>query len=181
LDFLFVSFLLPEEPGYPNCYHWCTYSGQNVHGGTCYLWTLSMELHDTLLAPRILRWRRYCVAYMVYSIFGSGDCFIFYADPPDRLWGPQSLPIQWPPGALFPVVRRPEREADHWPPPSAKVNNEWSYTSSPPPSMCPYGVRLAFTFIYLNLSFGAESFVCYPKIEALRYTELQFCLLFVWV
>jgi hypothetical protein len=29
-------------------------------------------------------------------------------------------------------VNRPWREADHSPPSSAKVNNEWSCTSSPP-------------------------------------------------
>jgi hypothetical protein len=41
-------------------------------------------------------------------------------------------PIQWVPGALSLGVKRPEREADHSPPSSAKVRNAWSYTSTPP-------------------------------------------------
>jgi hypothetical protein len=32
----------------------------------------------------------------------------------------------------FPGVKRQGRGADHSPPPSAEVKNEWSYTSTPP-------------------------------------------------
>jgi hypothetical protein len=32
----------------------------------------------------------------------------------------------------FPEVKRPERGADHPPPPSAEVENESSYTATPP-------------------------------------------------
>jgi hypothetical protein len=39
--------------------------------------------------------------------------------------------IQWVPGALSPGVKRPEREADHSPPPSAEVKKMWFYTSTP--------------------------------------------------
>jgi hypothetical protein len=46
--------------------------------------------------------------------------------------GPTQPPIQWVPGALFLGVKRPVREADHSPPPSAEVKNAWSYTSTPP-------------------------------------------------
>jgi hypothetical protein len=45
--------------------------------------------------------------------------------------GPTQLPIQWVQGALPLGVKRPEREADHLPPSSAEVKNEWSYTSTP--------------------------------------------------
>jgi hypothetical protein len=42
---------------------------------------------------------------------------------------PTSHPIGT--GVLFPAVeRRPERYVDHSHPPSAKVKNEWSYTST---------------------------------------------------
>jgi len=34
--------------------------------------------------------------------------------------------------AWVPGVKQPEREADHSPPSSAKVKNDWSYTSTPP-------------------------------------------------
>jgi hypothetical protein len=34
--------------------------------------------------------------------------------------------IQWVPG-----LKRPEREADHSPPPGAEVKNAWRYTSTP--------------------------------------------------
>jgi hypothetical protein len=39
------------------------------------------------------------------------------------------------PGALFPGVKRPGREADHSPPASAEVKKIWIYTSIPP---CPF-------------------------------------------
>jgi hypothetical protein len=45
--------------------------------------------------------------------------------------GPTQPPIQWVPGALSLEVKRPGREADHSPPPSAEIKNVWSYTSSP--------------------------------------------------
>jgi hypothetical protein len=45
--------------------------------------------------------------------------------------GPSEPPIQWIPGALSLVVKRPEREADHSPPSSAEVENAWSYISTP--------------------------------------------------
>jgi hypothetical protein len=35
--------------------------------------------------------------------------------------GPTQPPVQWVPGALSLGVKRPEREADHLPPSSAKV------------------------------------------------------------
>jgi hypothetical protein len=38
--------------------------------------------------------------------------------------------IQWLPRALFPVVKQPEREANHSPPPSAEVKSAWSYSST---------------------------------------------------
>jgi len=41
-------------------------------------------------------------------------------------------PIHWVLGALSPGVKWPGREADHSPPCSAKVENSWSYTSTPP-------------------------------------------------
>jgi hypothetical protein len=34
-------------------------------------------------------------------------------------------------GAVSPQIKRPEREADHLPPPSAEFKNAWRYTSTP--------------------------------------------------
>jgi hypothetical protein len=45
---------------------------------------------------------------------------------------PTQPPIQRVPGALFPGIKRPGREADHSPPSSADVKNAWNYTSTPP-------------------------------------------------
>jgi hypothetical protein len=44
---------------------------------------------------------------------------------------PTQPPIQWVREALSLGVKRPGREADHSPPPSAEVKNAWSYTSTP--------------------------------------------------
>ena len=38
----------------------------------------------------------------------------------------------------FPAVRRPWRDVDHSPPPSAEVKNERSYTSTSPPPLCDF-------------------------------------------
>jgi hypothetical protein len=46
--------------------------------------------------------------------------------------GPTLLPTRWVPGALVPEVKRPGREADHAPPPSAEVKNAWSYNFTSP-------------------------------------------------
>ena len=58
-----------------------------------------------------------------------------------------SFPIGWhtqPHGQWsFPSgVRKPERESDKSPPPSAHAKNEWSYTSDPPVVL--YGRSLKF-------------------------------------
>jgi hypothetical protein len=46
--------------------------------------------------------------------------------------GSGAQPASYPMGTRgsFPWVKRPEREADHSPPSSAKVKNAWSYTST---------------------------------------------------
>jgi hypothetical protein len=46
--------------------------------------------------------------------------------------GPIQPPNQWVPGAVTPGVKWPGRKADHSPPSSADVKNEWSYNSAPP-------------------------------------------------
>jgi hypothetical protein len=46
--------------------------------------------------------------------------------------GPTQPSIQWIPGTVSPVVKRPGHEADHSSLRSAKVNNTWIYTSTPP-------------------------------------------------
>jgi hypothetical protein len=46
--------------------------------------------------------------------------------------GPTPTPIEWSTRALYPGVKRPEREADHSPPTSAKFKNTSIYTSTPP-------------------------------------------------
>jgi len=55
----------------------------------------------------------------------------------DGLWGPPSLLFnaQW---GFVPEVKRLGRDFDHLPLSSAKVKNEWSYTSTPP--TCLHGV-----------------------------------------
>jgi hypothetical protein len=45
--------------------------------------------------------------------------------------GPTHCPIQWVPGALTPVVKRSEHEADHSPPSSAEAKIHGTYLYSP--------------------------------------------------
>jgi hypothetical protein len=72
-------------------------------------------------------------------------CWVIGCSSPGRGWrififatasrpalGPTQLPIQWVTGNLSLLIKRPGREADHSPPPSAKVKNAWSYIYTPP-------------------------------------------------
>jgi len=43
---------------------------------------------------------------------------------------PTQPPIQWVPASLSPGIKRPKREADQSPSPSAEVKNAWSCTST---------------------------------------------------
>jgi hypothetical protein len=52
-------------------------------------------------------------------------------------------PFQWVPVALSLGVKRQGREADHSPPFSAEVKNEWRYTSTPL-YQCLHGVVLSY-------------------------------------
>jgi hypothetical protein len=59
---------------------------------------------------------------------------------------------QWLPGALSLGINVPGREADHSPPSSAEVKNEWSYTSTPQHSFmtwCLFKHRNNFIFMLL--------------------------------
>jgi hypothetical protein len=53
--------------------------------------------------------------------------------------------IQWVPGALSPGIKQQGHEADHSPPSSAEVKNEWSYTPTPP-YVFMVGTSVPFTF-----------------------------------
>jgi hypothetical protein len=69
------------------------------------------------------------------SIPSRSKKFFYCRKLSDRLWGPNNFLFNgyW---ELFPrgggVVKRTGREADHSPPSSAEVENEWSYTSTAP-------------------------------------------------
>jgi hypothetical protein len=67
--------------------------------------------------------------------------------------GPTQPPIQWVPEALSLGVKRPGIEADHSPPSSAEVKNEWSYTSTPPIRLHGVVLSQAQEQIYLCLYF----------------------------
>ena len=59
------------------------------------------------------------------------------------------LPIQWVATGVLCRVRRQGPEAGHSPASSAEVENQWSYTSTPP--VCLHGVdrdSLTFTFTF---------------------------------
>jgi hypothetical protein len=45
--------------------------------------------------------------------------------------GSTQRPLQWVPGALFPVVKRQGRDVDHSPSTTAEAKNVWIYASNP--------------------------------------------------
>jgi hypothetical protein len=75
--------------------------------------------------------------------------FLFTTESRTAL-GPTQPPIQWVPGALFPGVNRPEREADHSPPSSAELSIRGAILHSPYAFMvwCLVKDRDKFTFTY---------------------------------
>jgi hypothetical protein len=69
--------------------------------------------------------------------------------------GSTQPPVQWVPGSFPGGKARTRSDADHSPPSSAEVVNEYSYIPSPPPPprrhMCVVGL---FTFTYEELAVG---------------------------
>jgi hypothetical protein len=66
--------------------------------------------------------------------FDSRHCKIFLFSTASRQGlGSYQPPLQWVPGALYPGVKRPGREADHSPPSIAKVKNCWAVPPPPAP------------------------------------------------
>jgi hypothetical protein len=66
------------------------------------------------------------------SFPGRGSDWIVSSPPrPDQFWSPSTLLSNGNQGAIFLGVKQPAGEADHSPPSSSEVKNEWSYTSAP--------------------------------------------------
>jgi hypothetical protein len=63
----------------------------------------------------------------------------------DRLCGPRSLLLYWYLGSF--LGNGSGREADYSPPPSAEVNDEWSYTSTPQRRLHSVDRQLNFFFL----------------------------------
>jgi hypothetical protein len=94
-----------------------------------------------------------------------------FATAPRTALGPTQLPIQWVTGDLPLGVKQPEREADHSPPYSAEVKNEWSYTSSPP-------IRLNGMMLNLKIIETTLLYFTLLYFILLYYTLLCFALLY---
>jgi len=72
---------------------------------------------------------------------GLGIFLFFIASIPAL--GPTQSPIQWAPGIISTVIKRPGREADHSPPSTVEFKKAWSYTSTPQGRF-----YLTFTLLY---------------------------------
>ena len=77
----------------------------------------------------------------------------FFSIPkrPDRLWGQPSFLFSECVRGIYQGVKRPKRDADHAPPSSAEVKNDWSYISTLPyvfmacrGTNLPFAGRVAF-------------------------------------
>jgi hypothetical protein len=64
------------------------------------------------------------------SIPGTSRDIFHFATLSRRALGPTQLPTHWVLGVLSHMLKRPGRESDHSPPPSAEFKNTWTYTSS---------------------------------------------------
>jgi hypothetical protein len=113
--------------------------------------------------------------------FVGRSCGIFLFTTASRTaLGPTQPPIQWVPGALSLEVKRQGLEADHSPPCSAEVKNEWGYTSTPPVRL--HDVMLSSstgtTLPFPCISFSLPSFVYYFFV-AFTLTSFYVFLFFV--
>jgi len=57
---------------------------------------------------------------------------VLFATASKPALGPNQLPIKWVLEATTPVLKQPQRVADHSPPSSAEIKNAWSCASIPP-------------------------------------------------
>jgi len=87
----------------------------------------------------MLRHNHHGQSYMVRFLSGSGNFSLHYRVKTDS--GAHQASYPGVTRALSLRLKRPEREADHSPPPRAEVKNAWSYTSIPP--ICLHGVLLS--------------------------------------
>jgi hypothetical protein len=88
--------------------------------------------------------------------FSAGEGIFLFTTASNPALGPIQPSIQWEPG-----IKRPEREADHSPPPIADVKNAWRETSTLPyVFMSWYFVmpRDSFTFTFTD---NAQFNPCY--------------------
>jgi hypothetical protein len=85
--------------------------------------------YHTILGSRDSDWLRAGRPRGRNSSPGRVKYFLFTLSRPAL--GSTQPPIQWVPGDLFPVIKRPGREADHSPPAGAEVKKMWIYTSTP--------------------------------------------------
>ena len=68
----------------------------------------------------------------IVSVFPAGARYVLLHQKKSRpALGSTHLPSQVVPGALSPVVKRKGRDADHSPPSSAEVKNEWICNFTP--------------------------------------------------
>ena len=80
--------------------------------------------------------------------------FLFSSTSRPGLW-PTHPPTQWV-QEFLPGVKRPHREVSRSPQPSAEVNNERSYSSSPP--VCLHGMDREYFVFYVDSNGRARDF-----------------------
>jgi hypothetical protein len=82
----------------------------------------------------------------------------------------QPAPIQLLPAAAFPGLERPGCKADHSPPTSAEVKNEWNYTSAP--SVCLHNVyRNNFSFTMFSQQCRVSVFLGYGAASMYNWSS----------
>jgi hypothetical protein len=96
--------------------------------------------------------------------FPAGESFFFFATESRAALRPTQPPIKRSP-RFFPGAKRPSREAGHSPPSRAKVNNTWSYSSTPLYiSMTWYLVKHRDNFAFIsNIILRCIMFWVYPE------------------
>jgi hypothetical protein len=94
----------------------------------------------------------------------------------------EAYPTSYPVGTsvIFPRVKRPGREVDHWPQYNAGVEDEWSYTSAPPIHLHGmYGDSFVFHLLVLNnylhgADLSLESWQLLSHSDSLHFIEPEF-------